>query len=229
MGEINMKHEIVKEKLTVEILKKEAVLFANSQSNIRHENLIGVTDGKAIGTYFEQAFKTYLYGKYLVDQGSSAVGIDLPDRHILTDIKVTSYRQPQSSTPFRDAKQKIFGLGHNLLVFVYIKNDNDQCNFRIASTTFIDAPQTADYTTTKRLREMLKDGANKEDIIAYLMDRNIPGDDITLDRISDDILNNKVEQGYLTISNALQWRLQYSRVIRLDNQVEGVYNNVFEE
>jgi putative type II site-specific deoxyribonuclease len=39
-------------------------------------------------------------------------------------------------------------------------------------------------------------------------------------------LNNSFEQGYLTISNALQWRLQYKRVIELDNQVEGVYNYV---
>lgn len=32
------------------------------------------------------------------------------------------------------------------------------------------------------------------------------------------------EQGYLTISNALQWRLQYARVIALNNQVDGVVN-----
>ena len=32
------------------------------------------------------------------------------------------------------------------------------------------------------------------------------------------------EQGYLTISNALQWRLQYKRAINLKNEVSGVYN-----
>lgn len=31
--------------------------------------------------------------------------------------------------------------------------------------------------------------------------------------IADEILRNPPKQGYLTISNALQWRLQYGRVI----------------
>lgn len=217
-----------KEKLTIELLKAEATIFAENESNKRHLDLVGVTDGKAIGTYFEHAFKEHLRNKYIVLEGSSARGIDLPDPYINTDIKVTSYRQPQSSTPFKDAKQKIFGLGHNLLVFVYIKDDNENLNFRITSVTFIDAPQTADFTTTKRLREMLKDEANKEDILAYLNDRNIPGDEITLNLIADEVLSGKLKQGYLTISNALQWRLQYARVISLNNTVEGVYNNVFE-
>ena len=39
----------------------------------------------------------------------SAKGIDLPSVEINTDIKVTSIKQPQSSCPFKDAKQKIFG------------------------------------------------------------------------------------------------------------------------
>lgn len=215
-----------KKDLTIEILKQEAVKYSKEQSSIRHEKLVGITDGKAVGTYFEHLFKEYLIKKYSIDTGSSASGIDLPDKHIVTDIKVTSSRQPQSSTPYKDSKQKIFGLGHNLLVFVYIKDDSKENNFRIINVTFINSKQTADYTTTKRLIEMKKDGANKEDIIAYLMDRNIPGDDITLEKISEQILINKLEQGYLTISNALQWRLQYSRVISLDNQVEGVFNHV---
>lgn len=42
--------------------------------------------------------------------------------------------------------------------------------------------------------------------------------------LADEILCNKPEQGYLTISNALQWRLQYARVIALDNTVNGVLN-----
>ncbi len=69
---------------------------------------------------------------------------------------------------------------------------------------------------------MLKDGAIKEDIIAYLNDRNIPADDITPALIADQILNNTPKQGYLTISNALQWRLQYARVVNLAEEVEGI-------
>lgn len=52
-----MKQEVVKEKLTVEILKKEAVLFANSQSNIRHANLVGVTDGNQLGLILNKLLK----------------------------------------------------------------------------------------------------------------------------------------------------------------------------
>ena len=50
---------------------------------------------------------------------SSARGIDFPE--LLIDMKVTSIRQPQSSCPFKSAKQKIFGLGYSLIIFVYEK------------------------------------------------------------------------------------------------------------
>lgn len=69
---------------------------------------------------------------------------------------------------------------------------------------------------------MIKDGAIKEDIIAYLNDKNIPADDITLSLIADQILSNTPKQGYLTISNALQWRLQYARVVNLAEAIEGI-------
>ncbi len=32
--------------------------------------------------------------------------------------------------------------------------------------------------------------------------------------------------GYLTISNALQWRLQYSRIVNLTETVSGIVNIV---
>ena len=73
---------------------------------------------------------------------------------------------------------------------------------------------------------MLDDGANKEDIIAFLADKNLPGDDIVYHQLAEEILSHKPRQGYLTMSNALQWRLQYKRVIELNNQIEGVYNYV---
>ncbi len=69
---------------------------------------------------------------------------------------------------------------------------------------------------------MLADGANEADIIAYLQDRNIPADDITLQQIAQNILENIPEQGYLTISNALQWRLQYQRIISLNENISGI-------
>ena len=35
---------------------------------------------------------------------------------------------------------------------------------------------------------------------------------------------NKPKQGYLTISNALQWRLQYGRIIEKAGEEPGIYS-----
>lgn len=214
-----------KEKLTIEKLIKEAQLFCVEQSKFQHKELYGVTDGKAVGTLIEHKFQSHLNKKYEVLVGSSAKGIDLPSDDIQTDIKVTSIKQPQSSCPFKDAKQKIFGLGYNLLVFVYDKTDDPTTQTAIlnfVSCSFVHKECTADYTTTFRLREMVKDGANEADIIAYLQDKNIPADEITLAKVAEQILQTPPKQGYLTISNALQWRLQYQRIVALTDAIQGI-------
>ncbi|MEZ4914851.1 MAG: hypothetical protein R2798_12410 [Chitinophagales bacterium] len=183
------------------------------------------SDGKAVGTLIEHKFQKHLNEKYEVLVGSSARGIDLPSDDIQTDIKVTSIKQPQSSCPFKDAKQKIFGLGYNLLVFVYDKTDDlttQTAILNFVSCSFVHKARTADYTTTFRLREMVKDGANEADIIAYLQDKNIPADEITLAKVAEQILQTPPEQGYLTISNALQWRLQYQRIVALTDDIQGI-------
>lgn len=215
----------MKEKLTIEKLIEEAQVFCVSESTYKHSELYGVTDGKAVGTLIEQKFQKHLNEKYEVTVGSSARGIDLPSEDIKTDIKVTSIKQPQSSCPFRDAKQKIYGLGYNLLVFVYDKTDDPETQTAIlnfVSCSFVYKERTADYTTTFRLREMVNDGANEADIIAYLQDKNIPADEITLSKIAEQILESPPEQGYLTISNALQWRLQYQRIVALNDDIPGI-------
>ncbi len=215
----------MKPKLTIDALIREAEVFCEFMSQENHQELLGVTDGKAVGTYVEHKFQRYLAERYIVTVGSSAKGIDLPGKNIQTDIKVTSITQPQSSCPFRNARQKIFGLGYNLLVFVYDKKDIDnKCYLCFTHCTFIDKSRTADFTITKRLRQMVADGACKEDIIGFLEDRNVPGDEIVYNDLAEEILYNPPLQGYLTISNALQWRLQYARVIALDNSVDGVIN-----
>ena len=212
--------------LTLDILIQEAKHFSEIISTQNHTSLIGITDGKAVGTYVEHLFQEYLRSKYVMTVGSSALGIDLPS--VNTDIKTTSYTQPQSSCPFKSARQKIFGLGYNLLVFVYNKHDTaHSCTLNITHCTFIEADRTADYTITALIRKMLSVDANKEDIIALLNDKNVPGDDVTYNDLADEILENPPELGYLTISNALQWRLQYKRVIGLDNSVTGVINYVW--
>lgn len=90
------------------------------------------------------------------------------------------------------------------------------------SCTFIYEKRTADYQLTKTIRQMLENNANSEDIIAYLMDRNVPADEITMNQLAEEIFINPPEQGFLTISNALQWRLQYKRVTKLTETVEGI-------
>jgi hypothetical protein len=215
----------MKKKLTLGILIKEAQVFCAEQSKFQHKELFGVTDGKAVGTLIEQKFQKHLNNRYEVTIGSSASGIDLPSDDILTDIKVTSIKQPQSSCPFKDAKQKVFGLGYNLLVFVYDKVDDPKtktATLNFVSCSFVAKERTADYTTTYRLREMVKDKANEADIIAYLQDKNIPADEITLSKLAEQILKTPPEQGYLTISNALQWRLQYQRIVTLTDKVKGI-------
>ena len=215
----------MKPTLSIENLITEAKIFCESMTEKNHRDLIGVTDGKAVGTYVEREFKNYLCSRYVLTVGNSAKGIDLPDEHISTDIKVTSVTQPQSSCPFESARQKIFGLGYNLLIFVYDKRDSaDKCALQFVHCAFVEKQCTGDFTTTKRLREMISDGANKEDIVGFLRDKNLPGDEITLDRLAEEILSHVPPQGYLTVSNALQWRLQYSRAISLSNSVAGVTN-----
>ena len=126
-----------KKKLAIEDLISEAKNFCEVAAEKNHTDLIGVTDGKAVGTYIEHEFKNFLKLKYTFSEGNSAKGIDLPDENILTDIKVTSITQPQSSCPFKNARQKIFGLGYNLLVLVYEKIDTpDKCKLNFFKLYF---------------------------------------------------------------------------------------------
>jgi hypothetical protein len=103
--------------LTIPLLIKEAEKFSQIESQHHEPTLFGITDGKAVGTYLEQKFALYVAQKYKYDIGNSASGIDFPTLGV--DIKVTSIKQPQSSSPFKNARQKVYGLGYHLLVFVY--------------------------------------------------------------------------------------------------------------
>lgn len=215
----------MKQELTKDNLIKEAQLFCVHESKFQHKELYGVTDGKAFGTLIEQKFQAQLKSKYELTIGSSAKGIDLPSEDILTDIKVTSNKQPQSSCPFKDAKQKIFGLGYNLLVFVYDKTDDPEsqtATLNFVSCSFVSKERTADFTTTRILNEMKKVGANEEDIISFLAGIKLPADEITIKQTAEIILASDISIGYLTISNAFQWRLQYARIRDLKDDVPGI-------
>jgi hypothetical protein len=209
--------------LTLQNLQLEARLFAGHLSNTRIKALFGTTDGKAIGTHVEQAFINWLAAKYSLERGNAAKGIDLPDMNV--DIKVTSINQPQSSCPFRSARQKIFGLGYSLLLFVYAKTDETRtksAKLEIEHVIFIAANQTADYTLTRSLCDMLERGANEEDLVALMRDRNLPLDEIEASTIARELLERAPEKGFLTISNALQWRLQYGHAIQEAGSTDGL-------
>ncbi len=214
-----------KQKLTIKNLITLAKQFCEQESQLPNSELFGVTDGKAVGTYIEHKFKDFLLSKYDLQIGSSASGIDLPSAEINTDIKVTSIKQPQSSCPFKNAQQKIFGLGYNLLIFVYDKQDDTKTKtalLNFVSCSFIEKERTADYQTTTALSQMIENRANVDDIFAYLNDRHIPADEITLMNMAEQILKNPPKVGYLTISNALQWRLQYGRIVTLKDKISGI-------
>ena len=215
----------MKPKLNISDLISEAGAFCEGEWKYEIPELFGITDGKAVGTFVEHRFKDVLSEKYDVIVGSSASGIDLPTPDINTDIKVTSIKQPQSSCPFKHARQKIYGLGYHLLLFVYEKMDDPRkriSRLNFVSCAFIEKHRTADYQITRTIRQMIENDANEDDIIAYLTDRNLPADEITMSKIASEILQHPPEQGYLTISNALQWRLQYGRIVSLDQQVDGI-------
>ena len=216
---------MTKQSLTIKNLITLAKQFCEQESKTPNKELFGVTDGKAVGTHIEHKFKDFLLSKYDLQVGSSASGIDLPSSEINTDIKVTSIKQPQSACPFKNAQQKIFGLGYNLLLFVYDKQDNAETKTTLldfVSCSFIEKERTGDYQMTIALIQMIENKANSEDIFAYLNDRNIPADEITLMNMAEQILKNPPKIGYLTISNALQWHLQYGRIVTLKDKISGI-------
>lgn len=213
----------MKPQLSLDLLIEEAGNFAQMESDHFDPALYGVTDGKAIGTYFEHKFQDHLSEKYTYEQGSSARGIDFPGLGV--DMKITRTTQPQSFCPFKSARQKIYGLGYGLLIFVYDKIDDLESQLGkldIINMVFVDKHRTADFQTTTGIRQILQNEGNIDDLIAFMENRRLPADEIQAHALAEEILENPPQIGYLTISNALQWRLQYRRVIEKAGDVDGI-------
>jgi len=213
----------VKPDLTLATLQSGAAAFAAVESVHDEPDIYGVTDGKAVGTYLEHKFQDVLDSKFAYEKGSSARGIDFPELNV--DMKVTSIKQPQSSSPFRSARQKVLGLGYALLIFIYEKTDNDlnrTGKLQIHHTIFVDASRTADYQTTRGILEIINRDGNSDDLVAFMLDRNLPISDVEANQLAERLLKVPPELGYLTISNALQWRLQYRRVIEKAGAIDGI-------
>jgi len=210
-------------KLTIQTLCKEAATFSASQSTTPEKSLFGVTDGKAVGTFLEHKFRDYLKGRYEFQVGSSANGIDFPD--LLVDMKVTSIKQPQSSCPFKSARQKVYGLGYSLLVFVYDKVDDARkktATLNILHTIFVEAERTADHQTTRVLRQILENDGNRDDIFAYLEDSRISLDEVGRRKLADEITRNPPHQGFLTTPPVVRWQLPYSPAMERAGLEQGV-------
>jgi hypothetical protein len=213
----------VKPPLTREGLCATASDFAVVESAFGEPILYGVTDGKAVGTYLEQKFRRFVAERFQFSIGNSAKGIDFPELDV--DIKTTSVKQPQSSCPFKSGRQKIYGLGYSVMVFVYNKTDDPDARtgrLNIMHVIFVEAARTGDFQMTRELRRIVQSNGNEDDLVAFMQDKMLPVDEIEARRLAQEILVNPPEQGYLTISNALQWRLQYARVIDQAGAVAGI-------
>lgn len=113
---------------------------------------------------------------------------------------------------------------------MYNKEDtSDRCTLTFANCLFIEAAHTADYSMTKTLIAMKESGAKLADIANYLSDKFEIGDDEDYLQLAQEVLEKELLQGYLTISDALQWRLSYRRAISFAQDVEGIVHYGIED
>ena len=70
--------------------------------------------------------------------------------------------------------------------------------------------------------KLLDNDANVDDLVAFMTERFLPVEDIQARKLAEEILTSRPALGYLTISNAPQSRLQYSRVIDQAGFASGV-------
>ncbi len=73
-----------------------------------------------------------------------------------------------------------------------------------------------------RTKHKISDVPNVDDIFGFFGERMLPLDDVQARKLAKEVLSNPPEVGYLTISNALQWRLQYSRAIQQADKITGI-------
>lgn len=216
--------------LTIEAFRHAATEYANGLAERPFPGLYGATDGKAVGTAVEARFKEFLQRRFDLEVGNAANGLDFPSLNL--DLKVTSLKQPQSSCPFREATQKIYGLGYSLLVIVYVKRDEMEqqaAYLDIKHVVYVDKTRTGDFNLTKQIRTLIEEGLNApgglealvEDLDALLQDKNVPLDDVSRRKLAERLTGDVPQQGFLTISNALQWRLQYGRAIAAASSTEA--------
>src|SRR3972149_10941361 len=93
--------------------------------------------------------------------------------------------EPQSSCPYKSARQKIFGLGYSVLVFVYDKTDDPGSstgNLDVQHVIFVEKERTADFQTTTGIRKILDNQGNKDDLLAFMQERMLPVEEIEAEK-----------------------------------------------
>ena len=72
------------------------------------------------------------------------------------------------------------------------------------------------------MRRLVENRANKDDLLAFFEERMLPLDQTAAEALAEEVLTKPPAVGYLTISNALQWRLQYGRAIEGAGSIGGI-------
>lgn len=125
--------------------------------------------------------------------------------------------------PFGKTKNLWIGIFSSCLCLRQDRRRNKKtCCLSIKHTVFVDQSRTADFQTTSGLLKIIENSGNIDDVRAFFEERMLPVDDIQAQTLAEEVLSNPPALGYLTISNALQWRLQYNRVIQEAGSVSGI-------
>ena len=166
---------------------------------------------KRIGTYFEEELRVWFEEKHgLVSEGSVAKGIDLPAFNL--DVKTTSNRQPQSSSPFDDPGERITGVDYNILLFVYDKQSVEDGNqFGIVSCVYIPKERASDYRKSENASKLVADyreGKLSESELREQLEE-LTGIGAISDDKFEEIKENPPEKGAITMTPAVQWRFNY--------------------
>ena len=196
---------------------EEALIFKDNFSLVAHNELLGKNDGKSVGTYIERMFRDILKKKYGIVGSNSSRGIDFPNMKL--DIKCTLESRPQSSCPYSDFRQKVYGLGYSLLIFMYDKIDNlkeGTCYIKIKKVFFVEEKYTGDYALTNSINNVLNqtiiEDKKMHKLVELFEKYNLPASEEDMKSLALEIINNPPTIGKLTISNAIQWRLNYGNL-----------------
>lgn len=173
---------------------------------------------KRIGTYFEKELRDWFETKHgLVSDGSVAQGIDLPAFNL--DVKTTSNRQPQSSSPFDDPGERITGVDYNILLFVYDKQSVEGGNrFEIVSCAYIPRERASDYRKSENARKLVADYREGKLSEAELREQleELTGVGAISDEKFEEIKRDPPKTGAITMTPAVQWRFNYNKMTKPD-------------